>query len=148
MSYTYYFLLMLFMFSPPLQSVLTLLLKMQICSKIWYYQETFKRNTNVTFTYAKFHWWETVPSSTKLQRSIQKHTGTVQTTNRQLPQFTLCYEPHPSTAGIKPTFYPFAVTPKLQPCDAHFHKETSGVFLRLGAISVLAFMYFWITEHV
>lgn len=53
-----------------------------------------------SFTYKKL-----CPAKQSCKGIYERHTCTVLTTNCQLPQFTLCYEPHPSTSGVKPTSY-------------------------------------------
>lgn len=127
-SCAYYVVLMLFTFSPLLHSFLTLLSKMQICSKVWYSRENLNI-IKISRLFIQFHLWEIQDQCRKLHppelhRNTQK--AYMHSSNGcQLPQLTLYYEPHPSTSGVseKPAFYPFIITHKLQTFNAHFYSK-------------------------
>lgn len=83
-SCTYYFLLKLLTVSPLLQSVL---LKMQICSKVIAYQGTFDHNTNFTFIMCSFIYEKyqiNAENCTQLDRAIQEYMHTPQTSTNYL----------------------------------------------------------------
>lgn len=105
-----YFLLMLFTFSSisiTVSSVITLFLKVQICSKVI---GVIREHLNITqishllkhsFIYEKYG--VKAENSTQLNRAAQKYTQSIHThssNNYQLPQFTLGYELCPCTSCV------------------------------------------------
>lgn len=142
---------MLLIFLLPLQSVLTLLLKMQICSKVWYYQGTFEHNTNFIFTYVKFHLWGILDQCRKLHPAKQICRGIYKNIQALFKQLSISYLSLPCVMSHiqahlvleKNYLLPLNSNSQAATLWCTLPQGNFWCFLRKGAMAAVVFMYYY-----